>query len=574
MTLSLYGTGISRGIAIGKSSIIGYKESNLYRKKIQLTLIGKEVSRYRRALKQAVNLLESLRDRDSISNNRNIRSIIDSHILMLNDTPFSVDIISTIKEKQCNAEWALLLKRDELAKLFDAMEDDYLQARKDDIYQVVSQILRYLNDKHEKSDLEKPAFKDTIVFAHALSPAEILMLHHKGILGLVTEVGGALSHAAIMTRNLSIPAVFGAQCCLDYVRQAEEIILDIANSTILLNADKQLTKHYHSKIKQINKRSISLNKIKAGPAITLDNRQITILSNIDQWEDVTTTIDAGANGIGLLRTELLFLQQDTTPDEEAQFSYFEKIMKSLHDLPITIRTLDLGSDKTINNHSQPSNPALGLRGIRLCLQNLALFKPHLRAILRASALGKVQIMIPMVSCMQEILQFRYLLEEIKKDLRKNSIAFDENIKIGVMIEVPAAAICVSQFISALDFLSIGTNDLIQYTLAIDRTDDIVNHLYEPMHPAVLKLINNIVRCGHEHQKPVSLCGELANDTFATRFLLGVGLTQFSMQSASILEVKKIIMQSNYQQCKTAANEILKMSTSDKIISAITDLNKR
>ncbi len=576
MTVSIHGIGVSRGIAIGRAYIRGRNRFDIVKKALARDQVDKEIARYRRAVARAVAQLEQLRDRADHSLESNLRSIINTHVLMLNDAAFVQDVLALIEAQQCNAEWALVQQRDTLVSIFERMEDDYLRSRKDDIYHISSQVLRNLvfaDDRpRPRTDLA-----NTIVIAHELSPAEIVMLHDQQVAGIISTSGGPLSHTSIMARSLGIPAVVGGRQCFELIRQGETTILDGESGCILFDADETTVDYYNRLSHQYRERLSGLHRLKGRPAMTRDRRRITLQANIEQLEDIDEALEAGIDGIGLYRTELLYLQTDELPSEELQLENYVAALRMLDGKPLTIRTLDLGMDKQHAarlGHDTAANPALSLRGIRLCLQDLELFTPHLRAILRASHYGPVKIMLPMISTLHEILQFKNFLGTVKSELRAQALPFDEQIEVGGMIEVPAAALCARHYITHLDFLSVGTNDLIQYTLAIDRTDDSINYLYDPLHPAILQLIREIIKVGCEQQKPVTMCGEMAGDPRLTRLLLSMGLRNFSMQIPSILEVKDIIADSDFDELQTRSRLLAGLYTTAQIVDYVEMLNRR
>ena len=577
MTVSIHGIGVSRGIAIGQAYIRGRNQFDIVKKSLAEDQIEQEIDRYRRAIAMAVAQLEQLRDRTDHSLESNVRSIINTHVLMLNDTAFVQDVLALIQAQQCNAEWALLQQRDALVKIFEHMEDDYLRSRKDDIYHISSQVLRNLVFAAGDDTPLQNSLANTIVIAHELSPAEIVVLHDQHAAGIISTSGGPLSHTSIMARSLGIPAVVGGRQCFELIRQGETTILDGESGCILFDADKTTIEHYDTLGRRHKERLAGLQKLKGRPAVTRDQHRITLQANIEQLEDIEAALELGIDGVGLYRTELLYLQSDELPSEELQLDNYTTALRLLKGKPLTIRTLDLGMDKqhaTSLGQEAPANPALSLRGIRLCLQDLELFTPHLRAILRASHYGPVKIMLPMISTLHEILQFKNFLATLKSELDAQQIRFDQNIEIGGMIEVPAAALCARQYITHLDFLSVGTNDLIQYTLAIDRTDDTINYLYDPLHPAILRLVHEVIQAGRKHRKPVTMCGEMAGDPRLTRLLLSMGLRNFSMQAHSILEVKDVIANSDFDALQAKSEALTSLDTTARIVDHVEMLNRQ
>jgi phosphotransferase system enzyme I (PtsI) len=522
--------------------------------------------------------LKAIRNGIPETTRADITDFIDTHLLMLEDSMLTAAPVDLIRERQCNAEWALKSQRDALAAVFDEMDDPYLRTRKDDVDHVVNRIQRILVSEHTHSDpQDNEVLRGAIVVAHDLTPAETALLHHQGIAGFVTESGGPLSHTAILARSLGLPAIVGTHVTPHQIRDGDVVVLDALKGVLLTSVDDNTLTDYRRQQREEIKRQNELGRLKDEPAVTLDGVHVQLLANVELREDVLAARRAAADGIGLYRTEFLFMNRNDVPDEDEQLQQYLSVIKTLKGLPVTIRTLDLGADKNCgaeprSDHISP-NPALGLRAIRLCLKHADLFRPQLRAILRASAKGPVRMMIPMLSSASELNEVLALIEDVKQELQRQRLAFDWNMPVGGMIEVPAAALSASLFARRLDFLSIGTNDLIQYTLAIDRVDDEVTYLYDPLHPAVLRLIKMVIDAGREYAIPVSMCGEMAGDPHYTRLLLGMGLTDFSVHPAALLEVKDVIHQCRVERYKAVVEEILKDDDPVKIRERLSILNK-
>lgn len=575
MTFTISGTGISRGIAIGRAQRLDDGELEIYEASIPKELIEDEVVRFNHAVQTARQQLKAIRNSIPETTSADITDFIDTHLLMMEDSMLTAAPIERIRHEQCNAEWALKSQRDELARVFDEMDDPYLRTRKDDIDHVVTRIQRILiGEKSTAAPDDEYLLQDAIVLAHDLTPAEAALLQHQGIAGFVTESGGPLSHTAILARSLGMPAIVGTHVTPQQIRDGDIIILDGFRGLLLADVDEATLKDYRRQQRQQKKRQAELKRLKNEPAVTMDNIPVNLLANVELLEDIRAARLFGAEGIGLYRTEFLFMNRSDIPGEEEQLGHYLALIKSMKGLPVTIRTLDLGADKTssaLDDYSRP-NPALGLRAIRLCLNNLDLFCPQLRAILRASAKGSVQMMIPMLSSASELTRVLELVEEVKQQLQDDGLAFDRNMPVGGMIEVPAAALSANLFARKLDFLSIGTNDLIQYTLAIDRTDDSVTYLYDPLHPAVLKLIRMVIDAGHRHRTPIAMCGEMAGDPRYTRLLLAMGLRQFSVPPTALFEVKDAIRQSNTKTLSRLIDILLVSDDPQQIHDAIDTLN--
>ena len=578
MSISISGIGISRGIAIGAVYRLEQGDIEIYEAAIPRSLIENEISRFRRAVRTARQQLKAIRNSIPETTPADITDFIDTHLLMLEDSMLTAAPVELIRQRQCNAEWALKIQRDALAKVFDEMDDPYLRTRKDDVDHVVTRILRILLGQETHADpQDSTRLRDAIVLAHDLTPAETALLQHQGIAGFVTESGGPLSHTAILARSLGLPAIVGTHITPHQIRDGDTVILDAVQGMLLADVDTATFKDYRRQQRQQQKHRTELNRLKDQPAVTSDGTLIHLVANVELREDVLAARRAGAEGIGLYRTEFLFMNRSDIPNEEEQLKQYLSVVKTLKGLPVTIRTLDLGSDK--ESRAEPAsehvsaNPALGLRAIRLCLKHADLFRPQLRAILRASAKGPVQMMIPMLSSAYELNEVMALIDDVKQELHRERLAFDWNMPVGGMIEVPAAALSATLFARKLDFLSIGTNDLIQYTLAIDRVDDEVTYLYDPLHPAVLRLIKMVIDAGKQYDAPVAMCGEMAGDTRYTRLLLGMGLTDFSVHPTALLEIKDVIRHSRIAEFADIADNILEQDDPLKIIEQLGILNK-
>lgn len=556
--LALHGTGVSDGIAIGKAFVLHRELPEIPEYAIPAEFIEEEVIRFKRAVDASRRQLTNIRNQIPANAPPEALSFLDAHLLMLDDKMISSAPIDAIREKLCNAEWTLKSQSDILSAVFEQMDDHYLRNKKTDVNQVVNRILRNLlqqnYDEHEKIG------SGEIVVADDLTPADTVMLKHNRVHAFVTSLGGPISHTAILARSLGIPAIVSAHSATRYVHSGEEIIIDGRRGMLIIAPDSSIIAEYKRRKKDIIRHRRELNLLKSSRAVTRDKRRVTLLANIELPADVRAAIQAGADGIGLYRTEFLFMNRSESPDEEEQYRAYLKVVKALPGKPVTIRTLDLGADKQVDGGRAGAaitvNPALGLRAVRLCLHDTSLFRPQLRAILRASCHGNVRMMIPMLSSQEELFRVLDLIEETKSELKRNRIKFNPKIAVGGMIEVPAAAISADLFAPYLDFFSIGTNDLIQYTLAIDRVDDAVNYLYDPLHPSVLRLISITIQAGKMARIPVAMCGEMAGDPRYTSLLLGLGLTEFSMHPATLLEVKKNVRNANVTKLTRSVRQLL------------------
>jgi len=562
MTISIQGISISRGIAIGKVHCIKHDQIDAPEYVIKKPQVNNEISRLDDAIKNARNELRAIRDHIPSSTSINISEFINTHLLMLEDNALTEEPKKIIKDNLCNAEWALKLQRDALVNVFDEMDDAYLSTRKDDVDHVVNRILRILlKQKPLLEEIPSEHLKSKIIVADDLTPADTVLMQHYGIAAFATEFGGSTSHTAILARNLRIPAIVGLHNAKKLIKNDDITILDGGSGIVLINPNKNILDYYRKKQSEVKEYYSSLEKIKDAPAKSIDGIPITLMANIELPEDFETVRDVGAAGVGLYRTEFLYMNRKDPPDEEEHFETYLEVIKALKGLPLTIRTVDLGADKEVDGVGRQashirSNPALGLRAVRLCLKEPEFFRPQLRAILRASKYGPIRIMIPMLTNTQEMQQILFIIDELKAELEKKSIEFDSKIKIGGMIEVPASAICADIFANELDFLSIGTNDLIQYTMAIDRVNDEVNYLYDPLHPAVLRLIQTTIIAGQKANIPISMCGEMAGEKEHTQLLLGLGLREFSMHPATLLEVKEIINKTNISELSELTKKAL------------------
>jgi phosphotransferase system enzyme I (PtsI) len=566
--LSIYisGIGISKGIGIGEAFVLARENLDASQVTLPHSEIKSEIKRFREALAQANRQLHDIKKKIAKHTANDIVVFIDTHLLMLEDPAFDEGTIANIKEYSCNAEWALQMQGERLVQVFDEMEDSYLRTRKDDVIHVVKRIQSCLAGKQANSD--EVSYKGKIIVADDLTPADTIVMQHQKIAGFITEFGGPLSHTAILARNLGIPAIVGLHHARQLIHRDETLIMDGNTGVVINTPDDKSLKYYRAFKRGENAKRNLLNKLSGKPAVTLDNKQITLHSNIDKPEDIRLIKKFDDTGVGLYRTEMLFIELNQWPDEKTHFRTYKRAVKALNGKPLTIRTMDLGADKeiqhTIDQGPMAHNPAMGLRAIRRCLKEPHDFMPQLLAILRASAFGPVRLMIPMLTNVEELDQVLALIEEAKKILKTNKVAFDNKMPVGAMIEVPAAALAAEAFARKLDFLSIGTNDLIQYTLALDRIDDEVNYLYNPLHPAVLKLIHMTLQAGKNANIPVSMCGEMASDTQYTRLLLGMGLEYFSVQANALLEIKHIIMNSTYNNLQIEARSILELYDSIEI----------
>jgi len=561
MSLWLSGIGVSRGIGIGRVQRL-HGDLEIPEYSVPESEIEHEVTRFFGAQRRAKEQLRQIRARIPGGAPGEIAAFIDTHLLMLDDRSLTEAVVALIRSTLCNAEAALKKQRDALTAVFEQMEDPYLRSRKDDVQHVSARILRILT--RQEQDRSAPAARaeggePPVIVADDITPADIILLSQQGVAAFITEYGGPLSHTAILARSFGIPAIVGLHGARRLLRENETVIVDGALGHALADPDHQAQDFFQAKRRRQQADRAALNQLRDKPAISRDGVHITLLANIEMSEDAQHAAELGASGVGLYRTEFLYMNRRDLPGEEEQYQAYARVVAAVQG-PITIRTLDLGADKQVDSGSRqgptPNNPALGLRAIRLCLKEPELFRTQVRALLRASAHGAMQIMLPMISSVQEFRQAQQIIAAAREQLRAEGHALADEVPVGAMIEVPAAALAAPLLARHARFFSIGTNDLIQYTLAIDRVDEEVNYLYDPLHPAVLRLIRMTIEAGERAGVPVAMCGEMAGDPRYTRLLLGLGLTEFSMHPASVLEVKRIIIESDVGQLRRLAQRAL------------------
>jgi phosphoenolpyruvate-protein phosphotransferase (PTS system enzyme I) len=573
MSFSIHGVGVSNGIAIGHAHLVSHALLEVVHYQVPENLIAQEIARFDQAINTVKLDLETVKSQLPSKSPAELAAFINTHLMILNDHTLADDPKLIIENEHCNAEWALKQQMESIVAQFDQIEDEYLRERKHDVVQVVERIIKVLLGRPSQVPVLEQE-KAIILVAHDISPADAIQFKQHQFAAFVTDVGGATSHTAILARSLNIPSIVALQRARALIRDGELLIVDGTQGVVVVNPDKDTLAEYKLKQEQWQIEQQKLKRIKLTKAVTLDGTAIDLFANIEVPEDVVQVKASGASGIGLYRTEFLFMNRREAPTEEEQFEAYKAVAEAMDSKPVTIRTLDLGADKQINPETERSctNPALGLRAIRLCLAEPQMFHVQLRALLRASAFGNIKILIPMLSSLTELRQTLLLLERAKQSLRLEKVAFNNDIEVGGMIEIPAAALCAEAFAKELDFLSIGTNDLIQYSLAIDRTDDSVSHLYNPLHPAILQLIEITLKAGHKLGKKVSVCGEMAGDSKLTRLLLGLGLRQFSMHPSHILSVKHQVLQSDLVKLVPKVRKILSSHDSDKIEPLIQKMN--
>jgi phosphotransferase system enzyme I (PtsI) len=577
MSFSFHGIGASKGIAIGTARIVTRGLMEVPEYTLKKSEIEKEVRRFKAAINGARADLGAIKEQIPPDTAVDIAAFIDTHLLMLDDSAITTAPIKLIREERRNAEWALKVQRDALVSVFDAMNDNYLRTRKDDIDHVVGSVQMRLMHSDVSIPRDDGSFAGKIVFADDLTPADTVLMQHQGVTAFVTEFGGPNSHTAILARSLRIPAVVGLHNAGPFLRENDTLIIDGRQGVVLVDPDEQMIRHYKKLQREIERIDSARRKLRYAPTITSDGESIVLQANVELPADLETAVQVGAQGIGLYRTEYLFMNRERPPDEEEQYQAYTEVVRAGEGAPVTIRTLDLGADKQVDG-TRPgapmtSNPALGLRAVRLCLKEPGMFRPQLRAILRASAHSPVRLMIPMLSTTGELAQVMDLIKTCRRELDEEGQPYDKNLPIGAMIEVPAAAICADIFARELDFLSIGTNDLIQYTIAIDRVDDEVNYLYDPLHPAVLRLIQMTIQSGQKMGIPVAMCGEMAGDARYTRLLLGMGLKEFSVHPNALLEVKQVINESRVGDSRKFTQRVMRVIKSTTRSALLEEMNQ-
>jgi phosphotransferase system enzyme I (PtsI) len=560
----MQGIGASPGIAIGQARIADRSRVKVIEEPVAREQIPVEAERFKNALQTAKDELNALKQQIAAEKGEEHLYVIDTHLLILEDSMLLRETLGFIENEGINAEAALKRTLLKFREFFATIEDDYLRERYGDVETVVERILRNMVGKSQES--LNGGKGQTVIVAHDLSPADVLQIDKGKVIGFVTDLGGKTSHSAILSRALDIPAVVGLERVTTEIANGDMLIIDGATGVVVINPDRATFHDYLRRKQHYEYLERELLKLRDLPAETTDGHRIVLKGNVEFPEEIPSLKGHGAEGIGLYRTEMLFFNRTSLPGEEEQFAAYSAVVKAMAPQPVTIRTLDVGGDKFVANLnlSDELNPALGLRAIRLSLRQPETFKPQLRAILRASALGKVRIFFPMVSGVGEIRAVKILLEEAKQELRKEVIPFDEGIEIGIMIEIPSAVIIADLLAREVDFFSVGTNDLIQYSLAIDRTNEHLAHLYEPLHPAVLRSLKMVVDAAHAAGIDACMCGEMAGEAEYLPILLGLGFDELSMNAISILRVKKILRRCSKSEAEKLMARALTFATAQEV----------
>jgi phosphoenolpyruvate-protein phosphotransferase (PTS system enzyme I) len=576
MNFVLHGHAVATGITIGYAHLVSTARLEVGHYEVPPEDLESEVERFDVALRRAGAELETLKSQIPAGAPAEFGAFLDLHRMILDDSSLSQAPRDLIRSRRCNAEWALVQQMEKLTDRFEEIDDPYLRERKADVQQAVERVLKALMGGQTIPEAAFTEEEKLIVVAHDLSPADMILFkrHHFG--GFVTDVGGVTSHTAIVARSLGIPALVGLHHARQAISEGELLIVDGVQGVLVVNPDPLVLAEYRLRQSQIGLERQKLKRLKSTPAATLDGTPVELYANIELPQDMAEVIDVGADGVGLFRTEFLFLNRKDLPGEEEQFEAYRQVASAMKGRPVVLRTLDVGADKAINGNGEQShtkpNPAMGLRAIRFCLSEPQLFLTQLRAILRASHYGKVRVLLPMVAHVHEIDQTLSLIRQAKQQLDERGQPYDAAVEVGGMIEIPAAALALPIFMRKLNFLSIGTNDLIQYTLAIDRTDDAVAHLYDPLHPAVLSLVAGTIQTATRGGMPVAVCGEMAGDLLLTRLLLGLGLRNFSMHPSQLLAIKERILRTNLSEVQTLAQRVLRASDPVKTRELLAKLN--
>lgn len=576
-SFTLHGIPVSRGIAIGRAHLLTPAALDVKHYLVAEEHLEAEVRRLQDAIAEVHRGLQALWTDLPKDAPTELGAFIDVHALILSDPMISEAPLEIIRTRHYNAEWALVTQIDELSAQFDEIEDPYLRERKADIQQVAERVLKVLMGSAQPAAVADDEYRpQMIVVAHDISPADMLQFRDRSFIGFVTDVGGQNSHTAIVARSLDIPAAVGMSQASQLIEQDDWVIIDGDAGVVIANPSALVLHQYRDRqAAQVRARK-KLLKLKKTPAVTRDGVQVAMLANIELPDDCPAALESGAEGVGLFRSEFLFMgrtgHQQKMPGEDEQFEQYRNAVVAMKGRPVTIRTLDIGADKPLDpTEHNALNPALGLRAIRYCLAEPQLFLTQLRAILRASSYGKVRILIPMMAHAFEIDQSLAMIEQAKAQLRDAGHKYDTAVEVGAMIEIPAAALSLPMFVRRMDFLSIGTNDLIQYTLAIDRVDYEVAHLYNPLHPAVLQLIAMTITAGQKAGIDVAVCGEMAGDVKLTRLLLGMGLREFSMHPAQLLSVKQEILNCELARLAPQTRKILRATEPAAIHEAVEQL---
>ncbi len=576
MNFVLHGHAVSGGITIGYAHLVTTARLEVVHYEIPAAAVESEVLRFEAALAKARDDLATLKQHIPADAPQEFEAFLNLHRMILDDSALSQAPKALIRERRGNAEWALVQQMEKLTDRFDEIDDPYLRERKADVQQAVERVLKALMGAQTLAEPAASEEHELIVVAHDLSPADMILFKRHRFGGFITDVGGVTSHTAIVARSLGIPAIVGLHHAFQTISERELLIVDGVMGVVIVNPDPVVLAEFRARQSQLGLEREKLKRLKSTKATTLDGTPVELYANIELPEDVPEVLEAGAEGVGLFRSEFMFLNRKDLPGEDEQFEAYRNVAEAMGGKPVVLRTLDLGADKALDADGMTSqnipNPAMGLRAIRFCLAEPQMFLTQLRAILRASHYGNVRILLPMLAHVHEIEQTLALIRQAKQQLDERGIPYEREIEIGGMIEIPAAALALPIFMRRLNFLSIGTNDLIQYTLAIDRTDDAVAHLYDPLHPAVLTLVAGTIQTATRGGVPVAVCGEMAGDLQLTRLLLGLGLRNFSMHPSQLLPIKERILRTNLAEVQALAQRVLRASDPAKTKELLARLN--
>lgn len=562
----LKGIAASSGVAIGKALVIAENEIEVERRIVEDK--EDEVSKLQNAVETAKVQLEKIKEVAKEKLGEDKAQVFEAHLMMLEDPELIGAVESQITTEGVCAEYALKVTVDMFVSMFEAMDNEYMRERAADIRDVGKRILNILMGVEAASIAEID--RECIIVIYDLTPSDTAQMDKEKVLGFATDIGGRTSHSAIMARSLEIPAVVGLSNITTTVKSGDMLILDGEEGIVIVNPDEETIAKYREKQAKIAEYKKELATLKDAESITIDGRKVELAANIGTPSNVEGALKNGAEGVGLFRTEFLYMDKESLPTEDEQFEAYKAVLEGMGGRPVVIRTLDIGGDKKLPylKIDEEMNPFLGYRAIRLCLDRKDIFKTQLRALFRASVYGNLKIMFPMISGVAELRQAKAVVEEVKAELRNEGIAISDNVEIGIMIEIPSAAVISDLLAKEVDFFSIGTNDLIQYTCAVDRMNEKISYLYDPFHPAVLRLIKTVIDNAHKEGKWVGMCGEMAGDARITPVLLGFGLDEFSMSASSILNARKLIRSLRYEDAKVMADEILNMPTSEEIMAKI------
>jgi len=566
------GIGVSPGISIGKAFVIRKDKAFVTGVLLKNDLeIAAEIERFNLAVDLATAEIESIRANRELMLTEEDLAILETQVEFISDPQLKEDVIEKISSDKKNANDALIEVTASLVELFQHMDDEYMRARAADIQDIGSRILKHLNGSGKSGAQQFEP--DTIIIAEDIAPSDTITMDTRYITGFATQMGSKTSHAAIIARSKGIPAIVGCRDGLQGIKDGDVIVLDGISGLIHINPGQQVIDEYRVKRDEFIKQFEKLKALKDIPCITTDGAAIMLTANISCADDLDSVFDNGGEGVGLLRTEMLFMNRDTFPSEEEQFEFYKKVALNSKGKPVIVRTIDIGGDKQLTYFGLPveQNPFLGYRAIRICLDRTDIFITQLKAILRASVFGDLKIMFPMISNVEEVRAAKNILAQAKEELQNEHIPFNADIKVGIMIEIPSAAITADILAKEVDFFSIGTNDLCQYTLAVDRMNEKITHLYDPFNPGVLRLISNVIEQGQKHNIHVGMCGEMAGDTMAALLLLGMGLKEFSMSAGTIPAIKNIIIGHSLSSAQEVCGKVMEMDSSTTIITYLQSL---